>query len=56
MKNEYNAEYVVMAGGVSSSEFLRKEFSCVSGVIFAKPEFSGDNAFGVCNIGKFTDN
>lgn len=56
VKNEYNAEYVVMAGGVSSSEFLRKEFSDVSDVIFAKPEFSGDNAFGVCNIGKFTDN
>lgn len=55
-KEKYGVNYVLMAGGVSSSEFLRKELSDISGIIFSKPEFSGDNAYGVCNMGKFFDN
>ena len=50
-KEKYNAEDVLMVGGVSSSEFLRKEFSNIPGVYFAEPQLSTDNAVGVCMMG-----
>lgn len=46
---------VIMAGGVSSSKFLRNTFFDVPGVFFAEKDFSGDNAVGVCLIGKMND-
>lgn len=46
------AKNVIMAGGVSSSGFLRKAFFDVPGVYFAETDFSGDNAAGVCILGK----
>ncbi len=52
VKETYKTDTVIMAGGVSSSAFLRNTFSDVSGVYFAAPEFSGDNAVGVMEIGK----
>jgi len=52
VRDEYGIESVIMAGGVSSSSFIRKVFSDVPGVYFAPPEFSGDNAAGVCLLGK----
>lgn len=52
IKRIYGVSNVIMAGGVSSSSFLRREFSDVPDVYFASPEFSGDNAVGVCFIGK----
>ena len=53
VKKEYGINNCLMAGGVSSSAFLRNTFSDVPGVYFAAPEFSGDNAVGVCALGKF---
>lgn len=53
LKEEYKINNVIMAGGVSSSEFLKNTFADVPGVFFASPEFSGDNAAGVCMLGKF---
>ncbi len=50
-KEKYNVENVLMVGGVSSSEMLRAEFSDMPGVYFAEPQFSTDNAVGVCEIG-----
>ncbi len=50
-KEKYGAEDVLMVGGVSSSEFLRKEFSDIPGVYFAEPQLSTDNAVGVCMMG-----
>ena len=50
-KEKYNVKNVLMVGGVSSSEMLRKEFSDMPGVYFAEPQFSTDNAAGVCEIG-----
>ena len=53
IKKEYGINNVLMAGGVSSSAFLKKAFSDVPGVYFASPDFAGDNALGVCALGKF---
>lgn len=53
VKETYGINNVLMAGGVSSSAFLRKAFFDVPGVFFALPEFAGDNAAGVCALGKF---
>ena len=53
VKKEYGIKNVLMAGGVSSSAFLRNAFCDVPDVYFAVPEVSGDNAVGVCAIGKF---
>lgn len=53
VKKKYGINNVLMAGGVSSSAFLRNTFADVPGVYFAAPEFSGDNAVGVCALGKF---
>jgi len=53
VKKEYGINNVLMAGGVSSSAFLRNAFCDVPGVYFASPEFAGDNALGVCALGKF---
>ncbi len=50
-KEKYNVENVLMVGGVSSSEMLRMEFSDMPNVYFAEPQFSTDNAVGVCEIG-----
>lgn len=50
-KEKYNIEDVLMVGGVSSSAFLRKEFSDIPGVFFAEPQLSVDNAVGVCMMG-----
>lgn len=51
-KEKTGTENVVMAGGVSSSGFLRESFSDVPGIYFADKDFSGDNAAGVCIIGR----
>ena len=51
-KEKYNVKNVLMVGGVSSSRFLRSEFSDMPNVYFAEPELSTDNAVGVCQIGK----
>ncbi len=48
---KYGVKNVLMVGGVSSSEMLRAELSQMPNVYFAKPEFSTDNAAGVCEIG-----
>ena len=53
LKEEYKINNVIMAGGVSASEFLKSTFADVPGVFFSSPEFSGDNAVGVCVLGKF---
>lgn len=52
-KNKYAIENVVMAGGVSSSKVIRNIFANTSGVYFAAPELSCDNAVGVCELGKY---
>lgn len=52
-KEKYGVEDILMVGGVSSSKFLRNEFSDMQGVYFAEPQFSTDNAAGVCIIGTF---
>ncbi len=51
-KKKYNVENVLMVGGVSSSRFMRGEFSDMPSVYFAEPELSTDNAVGVCQIGR----
>ena len=51
-KKKYNIKNVLMVGGVSSSRFIRGEFSDMPNVYFAEPELSTDNAVGVCQIGK----
>lgn len=50
---KYDIKNVLMAGGVSSSSFLRNTFKDVPGVFFASPELSTDNAVGVCALGKY---
>lgn len=50
-KEKYGIKNVLMVGGVSSSKFLRNEFSDMPKVYFAEVEFSTDNAVGVCEIG-----
>ncbi len=52
-RKEYNVKNVVMAGGVSSSAFIRKGFENMPNVYFAESELSTDNAMGVCELGKF---
>lgn len=52
-KKKTGVKKVIMAGGVSSSGFLRKAFFDVPGVYFAEKDFSGDNAAGVCLLGRF---
>ena len=49
---KYDAENVLMVGGVSSSQFLRKEFSDMGNVFFAESDLSTDNAVGTCLMGK----
>lgn len=51
-KRKYNVENVLMVGGVSSSRFMREEFSDISGVFFAESDLCTDNAVGTCLIGK----
>ena len=51
-KEKYGAENVLMVGGVSSSRFIRGEFSDVPGVHFAEPGLCTDNATGTCLMGK----
>lgn len=51
-RERYSVKNIVMAGGVSSSKFLRNEFSDMPAVYFAEAELSTDNAVGVCQIGK----
>ena len=51
-KEKYGVENVLMIGGVSSSKFMRNEFSDISGVFFASGDLSCDNAVGVCLMGK----
>ncbi|MBO5104588.1 MAG: hypothetical protein J6B74_05945 [Ruminococcus sp.] len=50
-KEKYGIRNVLMVGGVSSSKFLRNEFSDMPNVYFAETELSTDNAVGVCEIG-----
>lgn len=52
LKEKYKVNKVIMAGGVSSSKYLRESFSDIPGIIFASPEYSGDNAVGVAALGK----
>ena len=49
---KYDVKNVLMVGGVSSSQFLRKEFLDMKGVFFAESSLSTDNAVGTCLIGK----
>ena len=51
-KAKYNAENVLMVGGVSSSKFIRNEFSDMPGIFFAEPDLCTDNAVGVCVLGR----
>ena len=51
-KEIYGAENVLMVGGVSSSSFIRDEFSDIPGVHFAQPGLCTDNAAGTCLMGK----
>lgn len=52
-KREYKIENVLMAGGVSSSGFIRQGFCDIPNVYFAEAELSTDNAMGVCHLGEF---
>jgi N6-L-threonylcarbamoyladenine synthase len=52
-QERYNTENVLMVGGVSSSQFLRNEFSDMKNVFFAERELCTDNAVGTCLMGKF---
>lgn len=51
-QKKYNAENVLMVGGVSSSQFIRNEFADIKNVFFAESNLCTDNAVGVCLIGK----
>ena len=51
-KEKYNVKNVLMVGGVSSSKFMREEFSDIPGVFFAESDLCTDNAVGVCLMGK----
>ena len=43
--NDYNVETIIVGGGVSANQELRKQFSALrKKVIFPKKEFSTDNA------------
>ncbi len=52
-REEYGVKNVVMAGGVSSSAFIRRYFEDMPNIYFAAGELSTDNAVGVCELGKF---
>ncbi|MBE7011554.1 MAG: hypothetical protein E7415_02655 [Ruminococcaceae bacterium] len=52
-KREYGIENVLMAGGVSSSGFIRQGFENIPNIYFAEVELSADNAVGVCKLGEF---
>lgn len=52
-KKKCGIDKVLMAGGVSSSKFIRMGFENTAGVYFAEPELSTDNAMGVCFLGKY---
>ncbi len=52
-KKKYNVSNVIMAGGVSSSNTIRRAFIDSAGVYFASPELSCDNAVGVCELAKY---
>ncbi len=52
LKEKYKVKKVIMAGGVSSSKYLRDSFLGMPGIIFSSPEYSGDNAVGVAALGK----
>ena len=51
-KEQYKTENVLMVGGVSSSRFIRNEFSDMPGIFFAAPDLCTDNAVGVCVLGR----
>lgn len=53
---KYGIENVIMAGGVSSSKFIRQGFENMPNVYFAEPELSTDNAMGVCVLGELLEN
>lgn len=55
-KEKFGIQNVLMVGGVSSSKFIRNEFSDMSGVFFAEPDLCTDNAVGVCVWGKMKEN
>ena len=52
LKDKHKINKVIMAGGVSSSNFLRNNLKDIPGIIFSAPEYSGDNAVGVAALGK----
>ena len=47
LKEEYGELPVVFSGGVSSNSIMRKIFTEKYGALFAEPQFSADNAFGI---------
>ncbi len=50
LKDKFNIETVLMAGGVSASKYIRnriKERDNTNSIVFCAPELSGDNAVGV---------
>lgn len=49
---KYDVQNVLMVGGVSSSRFMRNEFSDMPNVFFAERDLCTDNAVGTCLIGK----
>ena len=55
LMKKYNTKYLIFAGGVSSSEYLRRYLSenlpGDSAAVFGTPELSGDNAVGTALIG-----
>lgn len=51
-KERFGAGNVIMVGGVSSSRFIKNEFSDMKNVFFAEPDLCTDNAVGVCLMGK----
>ena len=51
-KERFGAGNVIMVGGVSSSRFIKNEFSDMKNVFFAEPDLCTDNAIGVCLMGK----
>ena len=50
-RDSLNILDVIMVGGVSSSNFLRKNLSDMENIYFAEPQLSSDNAVGVCLLG-----
>lgn len=51
-KEKYGVRSVLMVGGVSSSSFLREQFSDMPDIHFAEAALSTDNAVGVCELGR----